>query len=81
MASPSSSWWFLAYSRKSCVICRQPNNIIAYDLPLQLHLSNRLATNSKIEQKGAEENEQGLTCMEQNFGPHMEQKWAVLAGS
>ena len=22
-----------------------------------------------------------LTCMEQNFGPHMEQKWAVLAGS
>ena len=22
-----------------------------------------------------------LTCMEQNLGPHMEQKWAVLAGS
>lgn len=21
------------------------------------------------------------TCMEQNLGPHMEQKWAVLAGS
>ena len=24
---------------------------------------------------------QGHACMEQNLGPHMEQKWAVLAGS
>jgi hypothetical protein len=22
-----------------------------------------------------------FTCIEQNLGPHMEQKWAVLAGS
>ena len=24
---------------------------------------------------------EGLTCMEQNLGPHILQKWAVLAGS